>query len=130
MFQEFVSYDVALELKKLGFANNCLAYYTELGDLFPIDTDFINFRDINEKYVKAPLFQQVFDWFRVVHNLPSGIFPDMTNHKAKKIYTYMFSITIWERERVGGYAIDTFEEARKLCLEKLIELIEEELNEN
>ncbi len=60
----FVTYEIALKLKEKGFNEQCLAFFNGVGDdmLQPIDTDFINFREIGE-CVAAPIWQQVIDWF-------------------------------------------------------------------
>lgn len=66
----FVTYEIALKLKEKGFNEQCLAFFNGVGDdmLQPIDTDFINFREIGE-CVAAPLWEQVINWLRISHNM-------------------------------------------------------------
>ena len=67
----FVPYKIAELAKKNGFNENCLACYDgDNNDLLkPIDTDFNFFRQIRGDKLKAPLYQQLIDWFRVEHNM-------------------------------------------------------------
>ena len=91
MNKQFVTYEIALKLKELGFNEKCLAsYYTDdernygKGDIYdcrrklsssidfdPFKEEFDNFYiNSNETYyVSAPLWQQVIDWLREKYNL-------------------------------------------------------------
>ena len=64
MEKEFVSYEIALELKQLGFDEPCIGkfYYNqlEIGGIWT-NNDFKEDPDI---FISAPLHQQVFRWFR------------------------------------------------------------------
>ena len=64
MEKEFVSYEIALELKQLGFDEPCIGkfYYNqlEIGGIWT-NNDFKEDPDI---FISAPLYQQVFRWFR------------------------------------------------------------------
>ena len=84
MKEQFVTYEIALALKELGFDEKCLAsYYTDdernydKGDIYdcrrklsssidfdPFKEEFDNFYiNSNETYyVSAPLWQQAFNW--------------------------------------------------------------------
>lgn len=73
MKREFVPYEQALELKELGFNENCLAFYNFEERLMPIDTDFTNFRELSDDLTKAPLYQQAFRWFREKYNFKYSI---------------------------------------------------------
>jgi hypothetical protein len=107
MKNEFVPYELALKLKQLGFDEPCIATHGYL-ELY-INTD--------DGHLKAPLFQQVFRWFRDVHGhngVVEGckkhgfewcIFPDM-EHYIKPPNNF-----------------NTYEEAELACLDKLIEIL-------
>lgn len=67
--KNFVTYEIALKLKDLGFNESCLAAFRndEYNDLITLtedvlDGDFIIFTSGSN--IKAPLWQQVIDWFR------------------------------------------------------------------
>lgn len=64
MEKEFVTYDIALKLKELGFDEECLGAYMGhklviVGDNL-IQTNVTAYEANN--YIKAPLWQQVIDW--------------------------------------------------------------------
>jgi len=77
----FVPYDIAIELKELGFDGHCLGryiydernfewYLVQTQQSKPASIDFMfdkNYPKYN--YVSAPLYQQVLDWFREKHNI-------------------------------------------------------------
>lgn len=80
MEKQFVTYEIALKLKELGFDEECLAYY-DIKMLFPVEQplpDEFNTTKTNNIYynndfhytsikleddiIIAPLYQQVIDW--------------------------------------------------------------------
>ncbi len=70
----FVNYKLALQLHQKKFDENCIAYYNvdeNPNHIYAIDTDinFTNFRGLSEGLIKAPMYQQVIDWFRLKHNI-------------------------------------------------------------
>jgi hypothetical protein len=121
MNKEFIPYEQALELKELGFKERCLGAFDSDGDLHIRNVDFQS--DING-YCSAPLYQQVFRWFRKNHGLYSSIifkksYPD--NH----VTGLEWYIIICGGDGVlfdtdGTY---TYEEAELACLNKLIEIV-------
>ena len=68
MEKEFVSYEIALKLKELGFDEPCIAYYfnrygdVELFSEFVIDHSKMVFYTHSEYETIAPLWQQCVDW--------------------------------------------------------------------
>ena len=77
MKRQFVTYEIALALKELGFDEPCLARFTAQKDLVtsgcytdsdPIMLGVCN-SDIHESNVAAPLWQQVIDWFELKHGI-------------------------------------------------------------
>ena len=72
MKEQFVSYEIALKLKELGFDECCLAVYFK--DKFQLIKGFnINNVDLhvaNEMdAILAPLWSQVIDWFLINYNI-------------------------------------------------------------
>jgi hypothetical protein len=63
MEKEFVSYEIALELKQLGFDEPCIAFYNGRFLDFKIWNDD-GFKEDPDIFISAPLYQQVFRWFR------------------------------------------------------------------
>ena len=131
MKKEFIPYKQALELKELGFDEPCLGYYytlngkdwkfAEKSEYYRLD-DEIN---IGGKFsLQAPLYQQVFRWFREKYELDSEIY--MNHEYGVKFYTYL--VLKLEKSIVShksGYAVkqNTYEEAELECLKKLIEIV-------
>lgn len=97
---EFVSVDIAIILKELGFKiptlacyelyrNNQLSFATpELINLFGGYTDKILYIDGTYPTVLAPLHSQVLDWLLTVHNIK--IFIDYNLINDKYYYGYKF----------------------------------------
>ena len=102
MEKEFVPYELAVKLKKLGFDEECLSYYFNKQLSFGSKTSY-------GEVVEAPLFQQAFRWFREKYNLH---FPIAVSD----------GFWFFERWRIGVYK--TYEEAELACLTKLIEIVE------
>lgn len=134
----FVPYEIALKLKELGFNEPCLASYINrdlsfVRELFG-DVGLASFStNHNPDYsteITAPLFQQAFEWFRVVHNLHGDVkkhdkqwIDFLTAKKASVINLYMWTFC-FENAVSGGSGM-TYKECELACLTKLIELIEE-----
>ena len=76
--QEFIPYEQALELKELGFDEECFGYYDTEG--LEVSSDwYFNPHNKNSLFpepyttnnpkISAPLYQQAFRWFREKYNL-------------------------------------------------------------
>jgi hypothetical protein len=111
MNKEFVSYEMALALKQLGFDEPCLRYYDYFSKLV----------ESGVYECKAPLYQQVFTWFREKYDLDSYIKPACL--ETKKVYDYYIWFNNKEGERdlfLGMNNEYTYKEAEIECLNKLI----------
>jgi hypothetical protein len=133
MTKEFVPYEQALQLKELGFDEECLAcYFTTNGENWEFATDS-EFDVISETLwigqtfiVSAPLYQQAFRWFRKKYGLQS--FPDYTYYDG---FHYGFKWVRangeygeeWKDNNENSKGCDTPEEAELACLIKLIEIV-------
>jgi hypothetical protein len=126
MNKEFINYELALELKQLGFDEPCVKfqwidqdkpkwmgttnspnkfhtqkYWTENNDLYTIS---------------IPTFSQCFRWFREKHNLFGQV----------NIHTYfIYNISNGDFKMVKEYykLFETYEEVELACLKKLIEIV-------
>jgi hypothetical protein len=113
MEKEFIPYEQALALKKLGFDEPCLAQYRKYDvgeatlDIGFSKNEIISKFDNLVLFCSTPLYQQAFRWFREKYDLRKqyGIFPHHTI-----IFNYLFD---------GGNE----EEAELECLRKLIEIV-------
>lgn len=109
MGKHFITYDLAVKLKKLGFDEECFGFYDNKNkNLILLHTS----KDKNS--ILAPLFQQVFDWFREKHNLHCVV----DEYENPTSWGYLINNEELDEE----YNFETYEEARQACLEKLIEL--------
>lgn len=114
METQFVPYELAVKLKELGFNEKCFSVYDTMG--FHQDEREMNILLLD--YIKAPLWQQAFDWFRVYHGLDGYI-------RCTRDIGACFRIS-YINDKTNGRTFscfkDTYEQARYACLEKLIEL--------
>ena len=146
MKKEFVPYELAVKLKNLGFDEPCFGYYVdgelrginlgieELGGIEPYYQRFgfhtLNNHDIdnpNKIVVTAPTFSQAFRWLLNRHNLYGIIIPTETMNWTFKTMTVVEDvIEVPPYNHVDANDYSTYEEAELACLEKLIEIVENE----
>lgn len=122
MNEDFVPYELAVKLKKKGFDEECLAYYTSEYTLYTnkvvfcddkyLEVEEIDYEECLRSYntqkdrllrniVDAPTISQVLKWLRkekqiyiVIHPLPSMATPDLV-------------VWIWSfKHNSNGYTID------------------------
>jgi hypothetical protein len=78
MEKEFVPYQQALELKELGFDEPCFGKFyhnhLEIGGSW-LNSEFNKDEKDGNIFTSAPLYQQVFKWFREKHSLFHSIDP-------------------------------------------------------
>jgi hypothetical protein len=107
MEKEFVSYEIALELKELGFDEECFKYYTNTGELY-----------LSNLYgIHAPTYSQAFRFFREKYKLPSWVYTS----DNEKFYYGILRDTRFLID--GNKPWETYEEAELACLLKLIEVV-------
>jgi hypothetical protein len=122
--KEFIPYELALELKQLGFDEPCFAFYDE-SLYFPNNENqygtFCN-QKLDASSCSAPTYSQAFRWFREKHNLRCQI---------NYIGGLINKTTWWDISVIGHYNTDPkewemkyqpYEEAELACLKKLIEI--------
>ena len=124
--KNFIPYDLALELKELGFDEPCFAIYGKSeGYLFKIHTDKFDTVD-KLHFIKAPTYSQAFRFFREQLLLDSCIIPYWFIDGEYKVKKYTYSIE--PSNRFDEYfdcdsdEYDTYKEAEIACLVKLIEI--------
>lgn len=127
MKNEFVSYEIALSLKELGFNEPCFTYYKndQLSNILELvkNSEMENVNNEVDNYISAPTFSQAFRWFREKYKLDSYIKPSLLG--TKKVYDFYIWFTNKEGERdlfIGMNNEYTYEEAELECLNKLIEI--------
>jgi hypothetical protein len=120
MNKEFVPYEIALELKELGFDELCLGYHNIDPYLKTPTFNLVKPFD-HEWCLPAPTYSQAFRWFREKYGLlgtpqyfTEGFYcftiNDMKNTpESNKLFTEFY----------------TYEEAEKECLIRLIKIVKE-----
>ena len=120
MNNEFSPYEQALELKMLGFNEECLAFYnstfrTPNELLYPQYGGEVGNWNVENHLISAPLYQQAFRWFREKYGLCIVIKP-IDDKKLELGYNLTKNGLIMSPHL-------TYEEAELACLKKLIEII-------
>ena len=123
MKKEFVNYEMALELKELGFDEPCFTYYYNITGKLRTNLSIDINNDMNYMLNKklgitlAPTFSQAFRFFREKYRLEGAIY--RLNFKwASQVFnietsTYCFKHELFEK----------YEEAEINSLQKMIEII-------
>ena len=139
--REFVSYEIAVQMKKLGFKDICFGYYNNyparsnnprglvIGkEIYGVFQDHNEETEGDDLVCSAPTYSQCFRFFREKQAIEGFI------HKAIE-GTYYFVIKRLGNNESNMYEfitnapknVDTFEEAELACLDKLIEIVETKL---
>jgi hypothetical protein len=125
MNKEFIPYKQALALKQLGFNESCFGYYVtvEVPNPFLVTTKISDTQ--GGYFTFAPLYQQVFRWFREKYTIDSIVQPTyLTKYQYR-----VFKVEAKSKVQIyGDYMskeFNTYEEAELACLIKLIEIVKE-----
>lgn len=132
MEKEFITYDLALRLKELGFNEPCLAYFQieydsinqkHFGSLsFPKDVKDLESQNkmtycVGQMTLLAPTWQSAFEWFIEKNNLIGLIELGIIDFSFKIINSKKHSATTF-------HAFDgSYKEAQERCLKELCEII-------
>ena len=132
----FVDYNIALELKRLGFDKECIAYYHN-----HVEPSFIENLDRGETTTNlkqtlystdcvAPLKSKVFQWFREKHDLMYKI--EWNKHYPNYPYQWTFR-PIWREQVLIPYGhsgmSQTYEEAELELIKEMLNYIKNNNNE-
>lgn len=105
----FIPYDLALELKELGFEEECLGWYN-YGKLNIFREDnLLDGYAGEESRPLAPLYQQSFKFFR---------------EKCKS--KFILSDDYYWITGIGQIEVNSYEEAELECLKRLIKIVKDE----
>ena len=118
MEKEFVPYELALELKKLGFFEECLGFYIWQSWNNNSRLEIGNDDEYTCETIKAPLYQQTFRFFREKYNLLGSPVPCDFNRKDTK-FDFIINGNM-------NYRYLSYEEVKLECLKKLIEIAKEQ----
>jgi hypothetical protein len=117
MEKEFISYELALELKQLGFDEPCLAVFND-SKQFRINSESRNWNDnlVNGDTISSPTYSQAFRWFREKFGMCIVIKP-IDDKNLELGYNLLKNGLM-----MGSHP--TYEEAELACLQKLIEILQ------
>lgn len=125
MNKHFVPYDIAKELKEIGFDEPCFKYYDQSKDICSA-LQLVKWNSESKVLIAAPLYDQVIDWLIEKYNLHV-----YTDQDTSSKWRYVISVD-WNRKDVP--IEDEFQgkwkhKERKLALNegilKAIELIKQ-----
>ena len=111
MKEHFVSYEVALLMKSMGFDEPCIGYWKTRDWLVEEKTRTDGYTHADQE-CSAPLKSQFFKWVRDKF----GICPNIEDEK-KENGVYRFSYGVW------GYTCSSYEQAEESLINKIIEII-------
>ena len=128
MNKEFIPYEQALELKELGFDEGYyFARYADSANLIPREEED-GWAWHLTKSANAPLYQQVFRWFRENYDLFGCI--DLQACSPSHWFIRIDKIEINDylyHSEDENVKYNTYEEAELACLKKLIETVKQKL---
>ena len=135
MNTQFVTYEIASELKELGFDEPCLTSYSNLKQLMSIyaiselildgedlmedtpERKYCHPSILRDNFIAAPLWQQVIDWFRLKHKIEIEVTRDING------FRYMVFNSGELNSCISDFGIKSFEEAREQAILEAIKLI-------
>ena len=131
---EFIPYELALEMKKLGFDWPCFGSwevdYAEIPTYTHCISNFYKNSNHPMKKVTAPTFSQCFNWFREKYNLLLDVVMFYDENQLPLTYKNLQKpkgYFVWDcydenfnEEKATKF--DTYKEAEIECLKKLIEI--------
>jgi hypothetical protein len=134
---ETVPYELCKQLAEIGFDTPCWWWWDEIGNFYDWDlwSGCVNLKMGKDCYA-APLYQQVFRWFREKHNIlqdidwmtrsggnyPSGYIVHFRGINGNKLNDDNF-IGYNKTEFPGYEVIPTYEEAQMACVKELINMV-------
>jgi hypothetical protein len=130
MKKYFVPYQQALELKELGFKEECISFYCKDEEKL-FYNQHPEIKPVTSRtFINAPLYQQAFRWFRKEHIFSGEVYSSdfggaiEYSFLIRNLYTEKLEYDNFQGS-AGGYfgVFDTYEEAELACLKKLIEIV-------
>ena len=118
MQKEFIPYELALELKQLGFDEPCFGVYAT--------KDGYVRKSAYDENGDAPTYSQAFRWFREKHNLRSFVDTIVHDVDSPNNWIYYFQVKMGNGIDTQPYYsgdFNSYEEAELGCLRKLIKKV-------
>ena len=122
MKKEFVPYELALELKDLGFDEPCFRFKNNISNVFEQKIEGYDWNQV-EKFVSISTFSQAFRFFREKYSIESHIKSFYQQRENKGFY---FGIDDYINKDFYSSPYYSYEEAELECLKKLIEIAKDQ----
>lgn len=130
--EELLPYKQSVDLKNLGFNEECFGFYNETGGWCPASYSkkeiiYPKNSDLFSEWASSPTLSQTFKWIRKKHGMQHHIW----SGKINNIF-YGYDVLNIEKQEfiinnsgIGGEycGFNTYEEAEFECIKNLIELI-------
>lgn len=118
----FVTHEIAVKLKELGFNEPCIAFFLENKEIYSLSnptSDFSTVTNENKRHnISAPLWQQAIDWLRT--------------HETKPIDVYDIPLICWQvqqydknlsKHNFNYFDSEDYYKSREQAILKAIQLI-------
>ena len=124
MEKEFVTYEIALALKELGFNEPCFGFFTDSKNLVPASyskegTEYPTNLDLIMDWASAALWQQAITWFEDRYQMSINLY--------KVSDSFVYTISVPYHSEIEGFHLEYFYEdsyhRTKDAVLKAIELI-------
>jgi hypothetical protein len=131
MEKEFIPYNLALELKDLGFDEPCFGFYVNNKVKYGIASVDKNINKcwVDGLFCTAPTFSQAFRFFREKYQMNANIdwnfYAELMNRLPDKNFYYVVKNKIGNN-KILSESFETYEEAELECLKKLVEITKEQ----
>jgi hypothetical protein len=125
--KEFISYEQSQALSEINYDEEYDYTYHATGEIWERSK-----KDKKERFLPAPLKQQVLRWFREKYSLLPNIWSGKINH-----IFYGYDILHIKKQKFvinntdlggGDCDYDTYEEAENACIDKLISICKQQDN--
>lgn len=118
---EFIPYEQALALKKLGFDEQCFGYYGIEEELNIEISCNLDHNLIRRNFIAAPLWQQALIWFREKYKIHIVINVTIIDNWYFELYNLNDKRNAEIKTNQNEFK--TYEETELACLNKLIEIV-------
>ena len=121
MEKEFIPYQIAVDIKSIGFDEPCFGAWVN-NELFITENENPKIQSLSINQCTAPLYQQAFRFFREKYNLHSTI-ALISNSDTERRYMVMIDYIYPHKAIMEFEEYETHEEAELECLIKLIKIV-------
>lgn len=104
----FLSYELALLAKEKGFDKDCFRVYSRNRKL--TNDELLNPND--NKWINAPLYQQIVDWFREKYNIHIRVDCIIEYNEGREDYLKLQGYSLWISQFQNDDIVDSDELGR------------------